>query len=61
MPTLEPSVGSNASFSIQRLRGEASRIRRDAERITDEEIRRQMHDVAAQYDVLAEIEERQPV
>ena len=56
----EPSVGSKASSSVQRLRNEARRVRRDAERITGENTRRQMLDVAAQYDVLAEGEERQP-
>ena len=42
----------------QRLRTEAWRVRHDAERITDEKIRRQLHDIATQYDVLAETEER---
>jgi hypothetical protein len=56
----EPSEGSKASLSVQLFRKEASRIRRDAERVTGEEIRRQMLDIAAQYDVLAESEERQP-
>jgi len=46
--------------SVQCLRDEARRIRRDAERITGEETRRQMLDVAAQYEDLAEGEERQP-
>jgi hypothetical protein len=59
-PTPEPSEGSKASLSVQRLRDEARRVRRDAERITGEETRRQMLDVAAQYDGLAEGEERQP-
>jgi 4'-phosphopantetheinyl transferase EntD len=58
--TPEPSVGSKASLSVQHFRGEARRVRRDAERITGDAIRRQMLDVAAQYDVLAEGEERQP-
>jgi len=55
----EPSRGSKAPLSVQRFRGEASRIRRDAKRITGDKIRRQMLDVAAQYEVLAEGEERQ--
>jgi len=58
--TPEPSVGSKASLSVQRLRYEARRVRRDAEHITGEVTRRQMLDVADQYDVLAEGEERQP-
>jgi hypothetical protein len=59
-PTPDPSAGSKASLSVQRLRGEAQRVRRDAERITGAETRRQLLDVAAQYEVLAEGEERQP-
>jgi hypothetical protein len=57
--TPEPSEGPKASLRVQRFRGEALRIRRDAKRVTDEETRRQMLDVAAQYDVLAAGEERQ--
>jgi hypothetical protein len=55
----EQTVRSEQRYA-QRLRNEAWRVRRDADRITDEKIRRQMLDVAAQYDVLAETEERRP-
>jgi hypothetical protein len=40
--------------NAQRHREEARRIRRAAKRITDEKIRRQMLDIADQYDRLAE-------
>jgi hypothetical protein len=43
-----------------RLRDEASRVRRDAERITDEKIRGQLLNIAAQYDRLAESVEHRP-
>jgi F0F1-type ATP synthase membrane subunit b/b' len=38
----------------QHCREEAARIRDSAERFTDKKIRRQMLDIAAQYDRLAE-------
>jgi hypothetical protein len=63
MVSLSPITSEQAGRSeqpryAQRLRDEAWRVRRDAERITDEKIRRQLHDIAVQYDVLAETEER---
>lgn len=58
--TPEPSRGSKASLSVQHFRDEARRVRRDAAHFTSTEIRRQMLDVAAQYDVLAEGEDRRP-
>jgi hypothetical protein len=47
-------VRSEPRSNAQRYREEARRIRGDAERIADEKTRRQMLDVAAQYDKLAE-------
>ena len=51
---------SDAPANAPRYREEARRIRRDAERITDEKTRRQMLDVAAQYDRLADALEGEP-
>jgi hypothetical protein len=58
--TAEHNGRSEQPLYAQRLRDEAWRVRRDAERITDEKIRRQLLDIAVQYDVLAETEERRP-
>jgi hypothetical protein len=58
--TAEQTARSEQRPYAQRLRDEAWRVRRDAEHITDEKIRRQLDDIAAQYDVLAESEERRP-
>jgi len=58
--TVQPTERSELPFSAQRLRDEARRIRHDAAYFTGTEIRRQMLNVAAQYDVLAEGEERRP-
>jgi hypothetical protein len=57
--TAEQTGRSEQPLYAERLREEAWRVRRDAEHITDEKIRRQLHDIAAQYDVLAESAERQ--
>jgi crotonobetainyl-CoA:carnitine CoA-transferase CaiB-like acyl-CoA transferase len=57
----EPSPGSKASLSVQHFRDEARRIREVAVHFTNTEIREQMLDIAAQYDVLAEsVERRSP-
>ena len=55
-----PSVESKSSLSVPRFRDEAQRLRRDAERFTGAQVRRQMLAVAAQDDVLAKREEHQP-
>jgi hypothetical protein len=52
--TVEPTEISELPLSARRLRDEAWRIRHDAEHITDEKIRRQLLNIAAQYDRLAE-------
>jgi hypothetical protein len=58
--TAEQTGRSEQPPYAQRLRDEAWRVRRDAERVTDDKIRDQLLDIAAQYDVLAESAERQP-
>jgi hypothetical protein len=45
---------SDPLLKAQHFRKEARRIRRDAKRIIDKENRRQLLDIAAQYDRLAE-------
>ena len=57
---LNTSIGSDAPSNAPRYREQAGRIRRDAERITDEKTRLQMLDVAAQYDRLADALEGEP-
>ena len=51
MPS-DPS--SDLPPNAQRYREEARRLRRDAERFTHENMRRQILDIAAQYDRLAD-------
>jgi hypothetical protein len=51
---------SEPAPNVQRYREEARRIRRDADRFKSESIRRQVLDIAAQYDKLAENLEREP-
>jgi hypothetical protein len=46
------AIGPTAT--AQRYREEAERVRRDAEHITDQIIRRQLLDIAAQYERLAD-------
>ena len=58
--TEQPALRSDPPPNTQRCRERAQRIRSLAEGITGAETRRQMLDVAAQYDVLAESEERRP-
>jgi hypothetical protein len=45
--------------NAQHYRDLARRIRRDAERATSDEVRRQLLNIAAQYETLAENLERQ--
>jgi hypothetical protein len=52
--------GENPPPNAQHYRAEARRIRRDAKRITDGALCRQLLDIAAQYDRLADNEERRP-
>jgi hypothetical protein len=53
-----PAEGSEPLWIAQRLRWEARRVRSDAERFKGEETRRQMINIAVQYDVLADNLER---
>jgi hypothetical protein len=52
----------NIGIAIKRsaLARSSVRIRRDAEHMTDEKIRRQLLNIAAQYDRLAESAEHRP-
>ena len=52
--TVQPTERWKPQPETQRLRDEASRIRRGAERMTAEVTRRQLLDIAAQYDKAAE-------
>ena len=58
--TVQSTGRSEPSARAQRLRAEAQVIRRDAERTTAADTRRQLLNIAAQYDRLAESAERGP-